>query len=1663
MNLFKKFWIHKATNDTTATINAVDEVLPRPASMSFVPSKDVVARAIDLSHTISDYNLLKRTLGQEFGLNDEEVTQILGAVLPKMASGDETTITETDRDPIHNPAEADERPIDNPQPTDRDESLTKNIKSLYYAGYDNQEIAKTLRVPQSVVNQYVNQQLEPIVKKMQLLAKGHLKHDIEEEARSARHYLSLAEQDPEHAKDLMDIASDEIEHQHKLREIENEEENKEAFRAAASKTNQIGVLNTMSGVKKSATNSFKKLWGHITNFGQWGGYRQRKLLENSTEFKKHWLLTKSSRSEQEIYYLAKEMCKMMEKNPKFDPRPYLEGVGLMDSDIVRVLKKAIELQKTGKITKTLPPHLEDVKEEVMDFVFDNDFDPERDWREPVKIFLREKGLTNQEINEIIQDVEDEFEAMENKSQVNKGLRYQYGVNLIYDLASGSGEDEFEMVVWADNEEEAKEKAVRLFQENNPGVKNVRVESVHKSDVQLKKDEPLGDVWELESNEEQFASELLNDLAQQALRGSRSARRQLEDIWDEDWESIKEKLETEGSVWYVWWMDGVHEFMRRFLVKKDALSQHYDIGYKCNLCGQEFVPYTDQQLISHLKTKHPQQFKEVQEAEANNKDVMVWDFFTNIRRAMKSQINKASKAQWLKMAENLINGLQRKVDAHPKLFREDFGEKEARDFEDKLNQDPMLSYADKAEIMQVVYDGVNNLAPHYKSQTNKARTADNTINKIGIGKCPFCGEEFYPDTAKELVNHIQAKHPEKNQKIAIIELRDPSISSSDYTVDWVDEYGHRNHTWEINVPVAEAKREFQREGYKVIVKTQINKTLTKENSMEVKKKKSSEDDVINDVTRTIASQLREAGWTGPIIAWNKNSVKVSSGDVGVIISYDEGSDSYTFTPYKGTAMGTPKDYMFVDDLPLVVDLINEMKKKSPQKTASIKKAISPNLATKGIIKGVEKATSTPKDPKEVESFVNEAKAKAPYTYVLSWWSLGKDMPKNYDNLIIPEIERVTRYIPGNIVKNKIYNYIIDKYDKGIKEGVLESLHIFSDEGTKKIAFKIDDKNIRLELVPEEKTSPDQLKAMWNKGEETKEVKPDVKPGVSTQKTTKGTNGMVSKELTQGDKENWLKRFREVYSNIQGIEPSPQKAEEMWNLIYRHRDDLVDVSPEGAARSLVAQEGVRVGPTARQQKIEQEAKLPPRLQKPIKWTLKSKDSVSGIQKEDDESPAAKLKRQELEEFYAGLLKIVRSDPNWQPRVRRILVDNDFEHVDAIMQWLKEDQDALAQESKLNKVSKKSNFQNELDEDKGESEGVGDWLRNEIVSIATHDFGPIRTREEVKHNVLAAIDDIDSWLVNEEARKQLQDIAEDSFTINDIVDEICEDYDIKKSQTKVNKKQLAYGVEGEIELEAENNFGPFSTREEVENNVLWAIENIKEWLTDKKELAELESIANNPKKIKEIVDRICEDYDIKKSSKNKVEKPGRSVHSAKFDRCVAHVKESGTAENPYAVCTAVLGDEAFKSQNTELSPAEIKLIDREIKKREGGVDMDKLRVGNVLYLARDVDLVGDKSYPANTKVKVVGFDGATGRISVLFPGGHITSLDPMYFYKGIRETISKDTPTTELPNPLEVGRYEFGGHTIHVWEDTKENERYYSVDESPKMFAHEKDARASVMSLK
>ena len=66
--------------------------------------------------------------------------------------------------------------------------------------------------------------------------------------------------------------------------------------------------------------------------------------------------------------------------------------------------------------------------------------------------------------------------------------------------------------------------------------------------ELKK-EAQEDVWKMQKPEEDVAVDELTFVSQQALEGDEKAQKFLTTLWDdEDWDSIKEKLETEGSVW-----------------------------------------------------------------------------------------------------------------------------------------------------------------------------------------------------------------------------------------------------------------------------------------------------------------------------------------------------------------------------------------------------------------------------------------------------------------------------------------------------------------------------------------------------------------------------------------------------------------------------------------------------------------------------------------------------------------------------------------------------------------------------------------------------------------------------------------------------------------------------------------------------------------------------------------------------------------------------------------------------------------------------------------------------------------------------------------------------------------------------------------------------------
>ena len=80
------------------------------------------------------------------------------------------------------------------------------------------------------------------------------------------------------------------------------------------------------------------------------------------------------------------------------------------------------------------------------------------------------------------------------------------------------------------------------------------------------EDAMSDVWCLEKQEQEDAIIDLTFIVEAAMkfRGV-SERAYLRGLWDgERWKSIKDKLQTEGSAWYVWWMDGVNQHLRNVL-------------------------------------------------------------------------------------------------------------------------------------------------------------------------------------------------------------------------------------------------------------------------------------------------------------------------------------------------------------------------------------------------------------------------------------------------------------------------------------------------------------------------------------------------------------------------------------------------------------------------------------------------------------------------------------------------------------------------------------------------------------------------------------------------------------------------------------------------------------------------------------------------------------------------------------------------------------------------------------------------------------------------------------------------------------------------------------------------------------------------------------------
>ena len=71
-----------------------------------------------------------------------------------------------------------------------------------------------------------------------------------------------------------------------------------------------------------------------------------------------------------------------------------------------------------------------------------------------------------------------------------------------------------------------------------------------------------DVWKLETAQQEEACETINFLYEQAKAGKVYPRNVLKRLYGDSWETIKERMETEGSVWYVWYMDGVNNLLNK---------------------------------------------------------------------------------------------------------------------------------------------------------------------------------------------------------------------------------------------------------------------------------------------------------------------------------------------------------------------------------------------------------------------------------------------------------------------------------------------------------------------------------------------------------------------------------------------------------------------------------------------------------------------------------------------------------------------------------------------------------------------------------------------------------------------------------------------------------------------------------------------------------------------------------------------------------------------------------------------------------------------------------------------------------------------------------------------------------------------------------------------
>lgn len=82
------------------------------------------------------------------------------------------------------------------------------------------------------------------------------------------------------------------------------------------------------------------------------------------------------------------------------------------------------------------------------------------------------------------------------------------------------------------------------------------------------------IIQLETQQEETFSWILSEMIEEAiLTHDRHLIRKIRRLWQQDafgcgskhgekWSSILKKYQTQGNVWYVWWMDGVRRLQQR---------------------------------------------------------------------------------------------------------------------------------------------------------------------------------------------------------------------------------------------------------------------------------------------------------------------------------------------------------------------------------------------------------------------------------------------------------------------------------------------------------------------------------------------------------------------------------------------------------------------------------------------------------------------------------------------------------------------------------------------------------------------------------------------------------------------------------------------------------------------------------------------------------------------------------------------------------------------------------------------------------------------------------------------------------------------------------------------------------------------------------------------